>query len=92
MNILLGKDPLKRYFNSYKYNIFRNVYVIGITGSCGKTSTTLYLYNFLKYYFNDVCYIGTHKIYFNDIQIETKNTTLEINILKEYFDKYNINP
>ena len=92
MNILLGKDPLKRYFNSYKYNIFRNVYVIGITGSCGKTSTTLYLYNFLKYYFNDVCYIGTHKIYYNDIQIETKNTTLEINILKEYFDKYNINP
>lgn len=92
MCVLLNKDPLKRYFNSYNYDLFKNCYIIGITGSCGKTSTTLYLYNFLKNHYNDVCYIGTHKIYYNDICIDTKNTTLEINVLRNYFETYDIQP
>ena len=92
MNILLNKDPLNRYLKSYLYEYFTKFKVIGITGSCGKTSTTLYLYYFLKKQGVDVCYIGTHKIYYKDIVIETKNTTLEIDLLYTYFRSNNINP
>lgn len=89
--MLINNDPLKRYFKSINYNYF-NIYTIGITGSCGKTTTSLLLYYFLKDRLSDVCYIGTHKILYNDLAIETKNTTVEIDILANYFKKYNIKP
>lgn len=93
--LFLKNDPLDRYFKSYEYKDkldFKNIFTIGITGSCGKTSTTLYLYYFLKKYYSNVCYIGTHKILYNDLIIDTDNTTLEIDKLYYYFSKYNINP
>ena len=92
--INLDNDPLKRYFLSYNY-IYMNydkILTIAITGSCGKTSTTLYIYHFLKKKNMNVCYIGTHKILYNDEEITTKNTTLEIDKLTYYFKKYNIFP
>lgn len=93
--IILSNDPLKRYFKAYifqkMYN-FKDIYIIGITGSCGKTSTCLYIYYFLKKHNKDVCYIGTHKILYQDLMIETFNTTLEVDRLIFYLKKYHINP
>lgn len=84
--------PLARYFQSKdlkdKYN-FKKIKVIGITGSYGKSSISLYIYHFLKEYL-DICYIGTHKIIYKDLEIDTNNTTLEIAKLIELFIKYNI--
>ncbi len=88
-------DPLRRYFKSFYYHDlypFKDIFTIGITGTCGKTSTSLYLYYFLKKHNYDVLYIGTHKIYYQNKIIETKNTTLEIDVLIKHLIKNNINP
>ena len=87
-------DPLKRYLINYDYLNYKldNIFTIGITGSCGKTSTSLYIYYFLKSYIKDILYIGTHKIKYNDLEIDTLNTTLEINNLVDILNKNNINP
>lgn len=92
MNI--NNDPLKRYLNNINYFKYKldKVFTIGITGSCGKTSTSLYIYHILKEQYKNVCYIGTHKILFNNIEIKTNNTTLEIDKLIELFIKYHIKP
>ena len=67
-------------------------FVIGITGTKGKTSTTLYVYNFLKKCKKNVCYIGTHHIYYNELKIDTNNTTLEYKKLLDILYAYNIKP
>ncbi len=93
--IHLENDPLKRYFKSFEYKElypFDKIFVIGITGSCGKTSTSLYIYHFLKNHQVDVCYIGTHKILYKNLQLDTSNTTLEIDQLYDYFIKNCIFP
>lgn len=39
-----------------------------------------------------MCYIGTHLIYYNNLKINTNNTTLEYSQLLEILKKYNIKP
>lgn len=58
----------------------------------GKTSTSLYVYEYLKLYKKDVCYIGTHYVYYKNLKINTNNTTLEYNELIKIFDEYKIAP
>lgn len=82
-------DTLKKFYSGRKFP-----YLIGITGTCGKTTTSYILYNVLKLKHN-VCLIGSNGIYShyenNDEYISNVNTTpsLEIiyeNILKKFFD------
>ena len=92
--MIIENDPLKRYLLNYKYVKYRlnKIYTIGITGSCGKTSTSLYVYYVLKNHNYDICYIGTHKIIYKDLLINTSNTTLETHKLIQIFNKHHIKP
>ena len=94
MNLNLKNDPLKRYLINYDYLKYKldKIFTIGITGSCGKTTISSYLYYFLKTKIKNILYISTHKIYFNDLIINTNNTTLEINNLIDILLTYKIKP
>lgn len=82
-------DTLKKFYKGRKFP-----FLIGITGTCGKTTTSYILYSILKLKHN-VCLIGSNGIYSyynnNEEYITTINTTpsLEIiyeNILKQDYD------
>ena len=94
MKLFLKDDPLKRYLLNYQYlkKKIHKIFTIGITGSCGKTTTSSYIYYFLRNKIKNICYISTHKIYFNDLIVNTNNTTLEIDKLIEIFNENKINP
>lgn len=89
--------PFARYLQTkqlffQKKNKWQKVKVIGVVGSCGKTTTALYLYYFLKAHEHDVCYIGTHKILYKNTCIQTNNTTPEANLLLQTLKDYGIFP
>ncbi len=58
--------------------------LIGITGTKGKTTTSLLIYNVLKANGIPVGYIGSNGISYNDKQATTLNTTPESYYLQEY--------
>ncbi len=58
-------------------HLLKNVYVIGICGTCGKTTTATILYHTLKDQQKKVAYIGTGMIRYEDQTIMTNNTTLD---------------
>ena len=58
--------------------------LIGITGTKGKTTSSLLIYNVLKANGVPVGYIGSNGISYNDIQASTVNTTPESYYLQEY--------
>ena len=61
--------------------------LIGITGTKGKTTSSLLIYNILKDNGIPVGYIGSNGISYNDIQASTVNTTPESYYLHEYLRK-----
>lgn len=61
--------------------------LIGITGTKGKTTTSLLIYNILKDNGIPVGYIGSNGVSYNDIQETTLNTTPESYFLQEYLKK-----
>lgn len=56
--------------------ILKNVEVMGIVGTCGKTTTATMLYQILKADQKNVMYFGTNQIFYEDKKITTNNTTL----------------
>lgn len=61
--------------------------VIGITGTKGKTTSSLLIYNVLKENGIPVGYIGSNGISYNDINLTTVNTTPESYFLHENLKK-----
>ena len=61
--------------------------LIGITGTKGKTTSSLLIYNILKNNGIPVGYIGSNGISYNDVQAATVNTTPESYYLHEYLRK-----
>ncbi|MCI5938900.1 MAG: UDP-N-acetylmuramoyl-L-alanyl-D-glutamate--2,6-diaminopimelate ligase [Acholeplasmataceae bacterium] len=66
--------------NKNKY-LFKKLYVIGITGTNGKTTISTLVYKYLRYNQIGATLIGTNGIYINDAFIETINTTPSMNII-----------
>ena len=62
----------------------RKMTLIGITGTKGKTTTSLLIYNILKKSGIPAGYIGSNGISYNDVQKETMNTTPESYFLHEH--------
>lgn len=56
--------------------LLKNVSVIGVCGTCGKTTTATMITHLLKNNKQRVAYIGTGKIQYGDEEILTNNTTL----------------
>ena len=77
------KDIKSLYYQALKkfYNI-NNGYKIGVTGTCGKTTTVTLLYESLKLNRNNLLLISSNGnyIYINNQEeyYETKNTTPDI--------------
>lgn len=75
---------------SNKY-LFKKLYIIGVTGTNGKTTISTLVYKYLRYNQIGATLIGTNGIYINDVFIETINTTPSMNIiydvLKQSYDK-----
>ena len=79
-------DILKflRYILDIKYDYpLDNVNLIGVTGTDGKTTTASIIKDMI-----DGSYIGTNGVRYQDILINTNNTTPSIDYLFEYFNLF----
>ena len=61
--------------------------IVGVTGTNGKTSTSMILYNALNKLGKKCMYIGTLGVYDNDYFLNTNNTTPDCEILAQEFYK-----
>lgn len=82
------KQKAKYYKRKYK-NISKKMYLIGVTGTNGKTTTTTLLYKYFRMNNINVTLIGTNGIYINDEYIESINTTPGIDVIYEVLQKSN---
>ncbi len=80
-NTRVALAQLSAAFFNYPAN---EMTVIGITGTKGKTTSSLLIYNILKKCNIPVGYIGSNGIYYADKQINTVNTTPESYDLHKY--------
>lgn len=81
---------LEKIKYKYKYqSLFKNLYIIGITGTNGKTTISTLLYKYLRFNNIKATLIGTNGIFINDEFIESINTTPGINILYDVLKKSN---
>lgn len=72
-NLWLKETLVQEYSKELK-----NLKIIGVTGTNGKTTTCYLTYQLLKLFGVKVAYMGTIGFYYEDIQIELPNTTPEI--------------
>jgi len=61
--------------------------IIGITGTKGKTTSSLFLYHIFNESKIPTAYIGSNGIYYGGYKYETTNTTPESNILHYHFSR-----
>ena len=72
------KKYLKEYLYNNYYNDIKNLKLIGITGTNGKTTTSYLTYQLLNRIGENCAYIGTIGFYCNNIRKELNNTTPDI--------------
>lgn len=80
------KDTNDAYFytcNKYYNNPLKNLNLIAITGTDGKTTTSLIIKQILNNY-EETAYLGTNGFHYKNIKEKTKNTTSPINIFLKY--------
>lgn len=81
-------DDPKEYYNNYIYNKYydkiKDITLIGVTGTNGKTTTSYIIYDILNKMDVKCAYIGTIGFYKNGIIKELNNTTPNIEELYEY--------
>lgn len=76
-------NDAKRFF----HDISKNIKLIGVTGTNGKTTTTSLFYKYLRTLKKGVTLIGSNGAYINDEYYETNNTTPSILEIYTIFKK-----
>lgn len=80
-------EDTNKYYNEYIYNTYydkiKDIKIIGVTGTSGKTTTCFLVYNMLKKLGCKVAYIGTIGFYMQDKVKDLDNTTPLISELYE---------
>lgn len=79
------KEYLNNYLNDNYYNEIKDITLIGITGTNGKTTSCYLLYEMFKLLNIKCAYIGTIGFYMEDKVRDLNNTTPEILLLYEMF-------
>ena len=75
------EEYLKKYIYEKYYNKIKNIKLIGITGTSGKTTTSFITYTLLKKLGCKAAYIGTIGFYMDEFVKKLTNTTPEIDEL-----------
>ena len=77
----------RKYLEEYLYNNYydkiKEMTLIGLTGTNGKTTTCYLMYQILNELGYKCAYIGTIGFYYDDKKIELNNTTPDIDLLYE---------
>ena len=76
---------LTKVLSKENNKLTRNMKIIGITGTKGKTTTAMIVYDFLRKLNINAAYIGTLGVYFKDKHIDLDNTTPDILTLNKIF-------
>lgn len=79
----------KKYLNEYLYENyypkFKDMKLIGVTGTNGKTTTCYLIFQLLNKLNIKCAYIGTIGFYYNDVKKTLNNTTPDTDLLYEMF-------
>lgn len=78
------RTALARLASAYYEFPAKRLRLIGLTGTKGKTTTSLYIRNILEEAGIPTGYIGTNGVIYDDIHIETANSTPESLLLQKY--------
>lgn len=77
----------RKYLNEYLYANYypqiKDMKLIGVTGTNGKTTTCFLVYQMLKKLGRNPAYIGTIGFYYKDVKKELNNTTPDVDLLYE---------
>ena len=74
---------LYQIYNDYYNDPFKNCFLIGVTGTDGKTSTALMIKNLLNNFIK-TSYLGTNGFAIDKLKETTKNTTPSIDEILRY--------
>ncbi len=87
--VMVDNIDMVMSYLSYKYNncAVDNLYVIGITGTNGKTTTATIIYDLLVGLGTSVAVIGTNGLRYQDTFISLNNTTPDSIFLHHHFSK-----
>jgi len=80
---LYQAELLKKYYHKQ----LSQYKIIGVTGTNGKTSTSTYIYKYLRYINEDALLISSLGFYLDDLVFDTNNTTPSIFKIYEFLDK-----
>ena len=87
------QEYLTKKLGKENSRITRSFKIIGVTGTKGKTTTSMIIYEFLKNMNINAAYIGTLGVYYLDKHLDLDNTTPDILTLNKIFKtlkNYNI--
>jgi UDP-N-acetylmuramoyl-L-alanyl-D-glutamate--2,6-diaminopimelate ligase len=76
---------LNDYLYKNYYPLFKDIKLIGITGTNGKTTSSYLTYQMLNLLGKKAAYIGTIGFYCNEERKELNNTTPDVDLLYEMF-------
>lgn len=82
-----SRDYLTQKISKENKKLTKNMQIIGITGTKGKSTTSMVLYQMLKLLDVNVAYIGTLGLYYNNSFYSLDNTTPDILALNKIFSK-----
>lgn len=75
------REYLKNYLYENYYPLIKDIKLIGITGTNGKTTTCLMIYQILKMLKQKVAYLGTVGFYCGEKKQKVINTTPDVDVL-----------
>lgn len=78
LKVLDSYKYLKKYIYNTYYDLIKDIILIGITGTNGKTTTSFLIYETLRYLNVNCAYIGTLGFYIEDKIEDLDNTTPDI--------------
>lgn len=75
------REYLKNYLYENYYPLIKDIKLIGLTGTNGKTTTCLMIYQILEMLKKNVAYMGTVGFYYGNVKKKMVNTTPDVDLL-----------